>query len=99
MAQIVNVILSNEDRERLLAIASDRSRPLKHVHGMCASPTRAQGGFLVTSWSIGDGVVAVRASRSQRFARPVANPQSMFSGVPVFSRRAAFGFEASGACS
>ncbi len=31
MAQIVNVILSTEDRERLLAIASDRSRPLKHV--------------------------------------------------------------------
>ena len=31
MAQIVNVILSTEDGERLLAIASDRSRPLKHV--------------------------------------------------------------------
>ena len=31
MAQIVNVILSTEDREGLLAIASDRSRPLKHV--------------------------------------------------------------------
>ena len=31
MAQTVNVILAAEDRERLLAIASDRRRPLKHV--------------------------------------------------------------------
>jgi hypothetical protein len=31
MAQTVNVILVTEDRERLLAITSDRSRPLKHV--------------------------------------------------------------------
>ena len=31
MAQTVNVILATEDRERLLAIVSDRSRPLKHV--------------------------------------------------------------------
>ena len=31
MAQTVNVILATEDHERLLAIASDRSRPLKHV--------------------------------------------------------------------
>ena len=31
MSQTVNVILAAEDRERLLAIARDRSRPLKHV--------------------------------------------------------------------
>ncbi len=31
MAQIVNVIVSEGDRLRLAAIASDRSRPLKHV--------------------------------------------------------------------
>jgi transposase len=31
MAQTVNVIVSEEDRQRLAAIASDRSRPLKHV--------------------------------------------------------------------
>ncbi len=31
MAQTVNVIVAAEDRERLLAIASDRNRPLKHV--------------------------------------------------------------------
>jgi len=30
MAQTVNVILATEDRERLLAIANDRRRPLKH---------------------------------------------------------------------
>ena len=31
MAQTVNVIVSAEDRERLLAIIGDRNRPLKHV--------------------------------------------------------------------
>ena len=31
MAQTVNVIVPAEDRERLLAIAGDRNRPLKHV--------------------------------------------------------------------
>ena len=31
MSQTVNVILAAEDRARLLAIASDRNRPLKHV--------------------------------------------------------------------
>src|SRR6202023_249601 len=31
MAQTVNVIVAAEDRERLLAIAGDRNRPLKHV--------------------------------------------------------------------
>ncbi|MGH6823360.1 MAG: IS630 family transposase [Methylocella sp.] len=31
MAQTVNVILATDDRERLLAIANDRRRPLKHV--------------------------------------------------------------------
>jgi Homeodomain-like domain len=31
MSQTVNVILAAEDRERLLAIARDRSRPFKHV--------------------------------------------------------------------
>jgi len=31
MAQTVNVIVPAEDRERLLAIISDRNRPLKHV--------------------------------------------------------------------
>jgi transposase len=31
MSQSVNVILAAEDRERLLTIARDRSRPLKHV--------------------------------------------------------------------
>jgi transposase len=31
MAQTVSVILATEDRERLLAVASDRRRPLKHV--------------------------------------------------------------------
>jgi hypothetical protein len=44
MAQTVNVVFSTGDRERLLAIASDRSRPLKHVqrhehlnfHGVCS---------------------------------------------------------------
>jgi hypothetical protein len=30
MAQTVNVLLAAEDRERLLTIASDRRRPLKH---------------------------------------------------------------------
>jgi len=31
MAQTVNIILPAEDRQRLLAIASDRSRRLKHI--------------------------------------------------------------------
>src|SRR5271163_4755356 len=31
MAQTVSVIVSEEDRQRLAAIVSDRSRPLKHV--------------------------------------------------------------------
>jgi transposase len=31
MAQTVNVIVSEEDRQRLAAIVSDRSRPLKHI--------------------------------------------------------------------
>lgn len=31
MAQTVNIIVAAEDRERLLAIAGDRNRPLKHV--------------------------------------------------------------------
>jgi hypothetical protein len=31
MAQTVNVIVPPEDRERLLAIASDRNRRLKHI--------------------------------------------------------------------
>src|ERR1700730_13759923 len=38
MAQTVNVIVAAEDRERLLAIAGDRDRPLKHVQ-------RARGAF------------------------------------------------------
>ncbi|HTQ34982.1 MAG TPA: IS630 family transposase, partial [Stellaceae bacterium] len=31
MAQTVSVIVSAEDRGRLVAIVADRSRPLKHV--------------------------------------------------------------------
>jgi hypothetical protein len=31
MAQIVSVIIAAEDRERLLAVAGDRNRPLKQV--------------------------------------------------------------------
>lgn len=31
MAQTVNILLGDEDRKRLDAIASDRSRPLKHI--------------------------------------------------------------------
>ncbi|MGO9845340.1 MAG: hypothetical protein ACLPKT_01680 [Methylocella sp.] len=31
MAQTVNIILTARDRERLLAVASDRRRPFKHV--------------------------------------------------------------------
>ena len=31
MAQTVNVVVSEEDRQRLAAIVSDRSRPLKHI--------------------------------------------------------------------
>jgi len=31
MAQTVSIILPDEDRNRLEAIAADRSRPLKHI--------------------------------------------------------------------
>ena len=31
MAQTVSILLGDEDRKRLRVIASDRSRPLKHI--------------------------------------------------------------------